>query len=161
MPRRLIVKKNEIYVERAAVWEYRYRCRQTAKAMIDNGWGATRIIEVLERAPVPHLAIDASLLDAPPADRVSPMELMRDLAWPVDYRELLCVWYWSEAHWMLFVHEFQSLPEPVGDYYYLYDGEMDTFHLVPMASKAKKPSTSQVQPKYNPSTTMALVPGNG
>jgi len=151
MPRRQVVTREEVYKNRAKAWEFHYRNRKAAQQMIVAGWNSQHVLDVLARAPAPALDVDARILDAPLGDRVLKHDLLEELGWPLDLSDLLCIWYWSDAHWMAFVHEFQALPDVDGDHYYLYDEDTDCYALVPMASKAKRRQVQvQVHPKYIP-----------
>src|SRR3990167_3665036 len=117
MARRLIITPEQIYARRAQEWAWHYEKRSFVKCLIENGWGVAVIIEVLERElPKPRLLLDASLAWLPIQERKAferPYQVLCRLGWPVDYMDLLNIWYWGEAYWMLFVNEFQSLSDVV------------------------------------------------
>ena len=122
--------------------------------MMENGWSGTHIAEMLEsKLPKPRLAFDGYFGDIPIMERtISNYQMLQELGWPVDLIDLLCVWYWSEAHWMLYVHEYQALPEVLEAYYLVYEPETDTASFVPASMRPQRRSPLRptfVQPSSN------------
>lgn len=136
MPRRRIVKRDDVYKLRAAAWARHYENREVVRVM-GNHWNAARIVVELERGlPVPEMGIDGSLLDYPLAVR---REFGHGKILPETLSNLLCVWYWSEDHWMEMVRLYQSLPEIYEDFYWRYQPEpYDRLVLFPVSTNAPR-----------------------
>ncbi len=143
MARRIIVPRNEIYRRRARSWEYHYSNRGLVK-QIALSLDAQSIINIVDRyVPAPKLRTDGCLIEG--IDTLTGIhEALRMLRWTTSQSKIICVWYWSEVYWMQFVHEFQSLPDVVEDYYFVYDDELDAIQLAPMSSKPKQGSVKAV-----------------
>ena len=140
MPRRIVVKRDEIYKRRSHAWERYYKLRELARQMTSAGWDGGAIAAALKRYDeyTPELEIDGRLLDTPlEARRKYEHELLSRFR--LSDRELLCPWLWTEQGWMEFVRQFNALPEPAEDYYLRYEPmPLDRLRLVPMSSKPKQ-----------------------
>lgn len=152
MPRKLIVRKDEIYLRRASAWESHYSNRGAARAMLENGFNARVLIDALKHdLPAPLLDVDGRQLCLTLAQRVKRAELARRFRLAGD--DLLCVWYWSADGWMDFVRAFQALPDVQEDFYYTYELSTDRSWLVPV-STARRGRRAVVKPVDNKSTTL-------
>jgi hypothetical protein len=154
MPRRLIVKKDEIYKRRGESWSFHYQMRETVK-QISGGLDVQRILLTIGSCvPAPELDITAALIVTPKIDQ-GINNALEHLRWTWKQKDMMCVWYWNKNNWMDFVRAFQSLPEVEEDYYYLYSKKTDEGKLVPMSSKPKLGSKRAVEnPVDKKGTTM-------
>lgn len=142
MPRRLIVRKDDIYKRRAEAWEFHYKNREMAK-QISGGLDVQKILITISReVPPPELDITARLITTHEIDQ-GINKALDGLRWTWKQRDLICLWYWSELHWMEFVRAFQKLPDVFEDYYWLYSKKTDDVKLVPMSSKPKQGSRKE------------------
>lgn len=139
MGRRLIVRKDDIYKRRAEAWEFHYQNRETAK-QLSSCLDVTKILITISReVPSPELDITGRLITSHEIDQ-GINKALDCLRWTWKQRDLICLWYWSELHWMEFVRAFQKLPDVFEDYYWLYSKKTDDVKLVPMSSKPKQGS---------------------
>jgi hypothetical protein len=156
MPRRTVLTPKEINLRRGNSWEFHYRQHVMVRGL-GTSLDREKIARVIAReVPCPEMRIDGSLVEG--MDVVQGVaRAMEQLNFSYAYRDLICIWYWSQEGWDSFVHDFQSLPEVSESYYLFYDADADAVLILPMSSKEKRVSgTSQV----HLSTTARLVPGN-
>lgn len=134
MPRRYVFKVKDIHARRGCFWAMYYDLRGQAKNMSVDVDNVLRVISLC--VPEPVIEVDGSIYEPLDVTRAQG-EAVRRLRFPdsVQSRDLMCRFFWTEAGWMEYVRIFQSLPEPVEDYYLLYDKERDGGRLVPMSSK--------------------------
>ena len=147
MSRRLIMIPKQIQLARVNAWSKHYENRRMVKAMISAGWNALSIIQNLQMDfPEPIMGMDGELLPIP-------LEIRRKHgdALPFNLSHLLCVWYWSDSGWTQLERAFQSLPEPIEDYYWRYDPEPnDRLILVPVSNKPKQGQVGAPQKVHVP-----------
>jgi hypothetical protein len=143
MGRRIVIRKEKINEYRAVNWERHYKNRELAKQLISIGSvNPLRILTILVRElPKPELDFDASVISFPLVDRVHASSIAH--AYGVS-DEMANVWYWSDSGWLTFVRAFQSLADPLEDYYLLYSVKTDVFVHMPMSSKPKQGSQKPV-----------------
>jgi hypothetical protein len=133
MPRKVVVRKDEIYMRRASAWEAHYSLRGAAVGMISVGFNVGVLIPALKRElPAPCLDVDGYSFCLKLDDRVKRAGLMRRFS--LANEDQICLWYWSHDGWMEFVRAFQGLPEPMEDYYYTYELATDRNWLVPVST---------------------------
>ena len=141
MPRRRVVKRDEIYKRRAAAWERYYSLRAQARQMGEVGWNGEAIARTLDcykHYNTPELGVDGWLLDIPLETRQAEQGRLLSVFRLHDH-ELLCAWWWTAVGWMEFVRKFNGLPDVTEDYYYRYQPmPLDRCILVPMSSKPKR-----------------------
>lgn len=154
MPRREIVTVKEMQERRANAWERSYRHRGMAQATIMNSVSiTTRILSAIQRhVPPPEMLIDGYLyrsLDVIKGEAMAAAEIGIS---PVN-KEVMCLWYWTDAGWDQFVQAYQALPEIYEPYYWTYDAERDGAILTPVSSKPMRSDA-----RYNLGTTEVQVP---
>jgi hypothetical protein len=135
MPRRMIVKREDIYKMRAESWSTHYQHRKLVKEMSNHRDVTDRIVRELNNLPSPQMGIDGGLLDYPIEIR---REYLHGKILPEALSKLVCIWYWSEDDWMDFVRLFQSLPDVYEDYYWRYQPELDRVVLFPVSTNAPR-----------------------
>ncbi len=156
MSRRSIVTKDEIYLRRANNWSWHYDNRAVMREIVSSIGESRVCATVAHYVPEPIMLIDGDILGTIERLR-GECEALRSLRLGWKLQRLMCAWYTTEAGWLEFVRQFQSLEEVYEDYYLFYDAELDAVHLLPLSSKPKqgcgipvdirveKPGTSQVQ----------------
>lgn len=151
MGRKLIVKKEAVYIRRAENWQEHYKRRELARAMVAGGYNAAVMCKILYMdLPVQTLDVDGSILEMAIDDRLKLAQIARryDRVPGV----LLCRWYWSAEAWQEFVRAFQALPDVLEDYYYTFDKRTDRAWLVPV-SMARRGRRAVGKPVDNKSTS--------
>ena len=140
MPRRVIVKKDEMYRKRASAWEFHYNNRNIARGMCSYGKDGARISLIVKDYCIRELRMDGWFLDVPfESRRVMEWQVLNQCGLSHMQTDLLCHYYWTEAGWMEFVRLWQAMPEVEEDYYHRYDPlPNDRLLLVPMSSKPKR-----------------------
>lgn len=162
MARRSVFKIAEITRMRAGSWAWSYKLWSFAK---NSGIDPLKVLNALVAVgmPEPEMQIDGSLyrpLDVIKAEAAALDKLGYGFV-SVEMRSSMCVWYWTEANWMSFVRQYEALPDPIPeDYYLLYDAERDGGRLVPMSSKPKRGDVPSPVDKSlsNSSTSQVQVP---
>jgi len=133
MPRKRVLRKDDVYRCRAGSWEFHYKNRKLARdlTVVLN---VEKILTVIDKhVPESEVQIDGDLLFSAVLSRERGKALEElGLGWK--YKDLMCRWYWTEEDWMDYVRQFQSLPDVMEDYYYKVDFEFDGLRLVPVTS---------------------------
>jgi hypothetical protein len=135
MARRHVVKKVDVLRRRALAWEQHYGYRELLKVLpIDSA----RVMKWIQNCVPEHEMTLDGFLYRPLDVVIGQGRARREIAIPGLNNQLMCLWYWHEEFWMIFVRLFNALPDVVEDHYWLYDVERDGSLLMPMSSKAKR-----------------------
>jgi len=143
MPRKIIIKKEDIWRCRAANYE-RYLSVHK-RAMQINEHTRKLIVEELQNLPRPTLDIHGAI--------------QRGFAWRVDIHQRIqlehvegcddlynqIIFFWSEHHWQEYVNAFNALPEPLTDFEMKYSKKQEKVYYEPLGYLVDNLRTTQVQ----------------
>jgi hypothetical protein len=134
MPRRAVITMQEIYQRRASHWEWHYHNRELAKQYCPEDQARIRNV-ISAEVPPPVMMIDGDIIRGI-ATLKGEERATKALRMNTNQR-MMCIWYWSQEEWEHFTQEWQSLPEPTEDYYFVYDQTADAAILEPVTTRQK------------------------
>jgi hypothetical protein len=141
MPRRMIISKNKIWSRRADNYAKNYQMHCFLLDAYDDET-RTRVLNVINQCLPASLDIFGGLdIDM---HRAALNKLEQQYGYFKDFgREIFASWLWTKNGWNDYVHKFNNLPHPSGDYEARYNRETDTIEYIPLEKYGKPVDNSR------------------